>query len=216
MEVVASWSEHEAQNFGLETMLDYDTRYARSAEFVAVVKGLWDGWDDGALVLDKASGRYFDEAKMHVLNHRGRFFKVRGPLTVTCMPQGHPVIVQAGASDQGRELGAATADVIYAIHSSLAAAQAYYADVKGRMTKYGREPDDLKILPASVRLWDARARKPRRSSIGCRSWSTRWPASLRFTPRLVIFRIILSTVRCRRMRSAGWGCAVSVSNSASG
>ena len=146
--VVASWSEHEAQNFGLETTLDYDTRYARSAEFVDVVKGLWDGWDDGALVLDKASGRYFDEAKMHVLNHRGPFFKVRGPLTVTCMPQGHPVIVQAGASDQGRELGAATADVIYAIHSSLAAAQAYYADVKGRMTKYGREPDALKILPA--------------------------------------------------------------------
>src|SRR5499427_1052256 len=78
--VVASWSEHEAQNFGLETTLDYDTRYARSAEFVDVVKGLWDGWDDGALLLDKAGGRYFEEAKMHVLNHRGRFFKVRGPL----------------------------------------------------------------------------------------------------------------------------------------
>jgi len=146
--VVASWSEHEAQNFGLETTLDYDTRYARSAEFVDVVKGLWDGWDDGALVLEKASGRYFDEAKMHVLNHQGRFFKVRGPLTVACIPQGHPVIVQAGASDQGRELGAATADVIYAISSSLEAAQTYYADVKGRMAKYGREPDELKIMPA--------------------------------------------------------------------
>jgi FMN-dependent oxidoreductase (nitrilotriacetate monooxygenase family) len=80
--VVASWSEHEAQNFGLETTLDYDTRYARSAEFVDVVKGLWDGWDDGALLLDKAGGRYFDETKMHVLNHHGRFFKVRGPLNV--------------------------------------------------------------------------------------------------------------------------------------
>jgi FMN-dependent oxidoreductase (nitrilotriacetate monooxygenase family) len=78
--VVGSWSEHEAQNFGLETTLDYDTRYARSAEFVDVVKGLWDGWDDDALLLDKATGRYFDEAKMHVLNHHGRFFKVRGPL----------------------------------------------------------------------------------------------------------------------------------------
>ena len=130
--VVASWSEHEAQNFGLETTLDYDTRYARSAEFVDVVKGLWDGWDDGALLLDKAGGRYFDEAKMHVLNHRGRFFKVRGPLSVACMPQGHPVIVQAGASEQGRELGAATADVIYAINGSLDAARAYYDDVKGR------------------------------------------------------------------------------------
>ena len=146
--VVASWSALEAQNFGLETTLDYDTRYARSAEFVEVVKGLWDGWEDGALVLDKTSGRYFDEAKMHVLNHHGRFFKVRGPLSVACLPQGHPVIVQAGASDQGRELGAATADVIYAIHESLDGGRAYYDDVKGRMAKYGREPDDLKIMPA--------------------------------------------------------------------
>src|SRR4051794_22010915 len=146
--VVASWSEHEAQNFGLETTLDYDTRYARSAEFVDVVKGLWDSWDDGALLLDKAGGRYFDEAKMHVLDHRGRFFKVRGPLSVAGMPQGHPVIVQAGASEQGRELGAATADVIYAIHGSLDGARGYYDDVKGRMAKYGREPVDLKIMPA--------------------------------------------------------------------
>jgi FMN-dependent oxidoreductase (nitrilotriacetate monooxygenase family) len=146
--VVASWSELEAQNFGLETTLDYDTRYARSAEFVEVVKGLWDSWDDGALLFDKAGGRYFDEAKMHVLDHHGRFFKVRGPLNVAGMPQGHPVIVQAGASDQGRELGAATADVIYAISSSVDAGRTYYADVKERMAKYGRAPDDLKILPA--------------------------------------------------------------------
>lgn len=146
--VVASWSELEARNFGLETTLDYDTRYARSAEFVEVVKGLWDSWDDGALVFDKAGGRYFDETKMHVLDHQGRFFKVRGPLNVAGMPQGHPVIVQAGASEQGRELGAATAEVIYAISGSLDSARAYYADVKGRMAKYGREPDDLKIMPA--------------------------------------------------------------------
>ncbi len=146
--VVASWSALEAQNFGLETTLDYDTRYARSAEFVEVVKGLWDGWEDGALVLDKASGRYFDETKMHVLGHRGRFFQVRGPLTVACLPQGHPVIVQAGASEQGRELGAATADVIYSIHDTLAGARDYYEDVKGRMAKYGRARDDLKIMPA--------------------------------------------------------------------
>ncbi len=146
--VVASWSALEAQNFGLETTLDYDTRYARSAEFVEVVKGLWDGWEDGALVLDKASGQYFNETKMHVLDHQGRFFKVRGPLTVTGMPQGHPVIVQAGASEQGKELGAATADVIYAINGTLEDARAYYDDVKGRMAKYGRAPDDLKIMPA--------------------------------------------------------------------
>jgi FMN-dependent oxidoreductase (nitrilotriacetate monooxygenase family) len=146
--VVASWSEHEAQNFGLETTLDYDTRYARSAEFVEVVKGLWDSWEDGALLFDKATGQYFDETKMHVLNHQGRFFKVRGPLNVAGMPQGHPVIVQAGASEQGRELGAATSEVIYAIHNSLDSAKCYYADVKTRMSKYGRAPDDLKIMPA--------------------------------------------------------------------
>src|ERR1044072_4564241 len=122
--VVASWSELEAQNFGLETTLDYDTRYARSAEFVEVVKGLWDGWDDGALLFDKASGRSFADAKMHVRNYQGRFFKVRGPLNVAGMPQGHPVIVQAGASEQGRELGAATAEVIYAISGSLEGARA--------------------------------------------------------------------------------------------
>lgn len=146
--VVTSWSEHEAQNFGLETTLDYDTRYARSAEFVEVVEGLWDGWENGAPVFDKMAGRYFDQAKMHVLDHRGRFFKVRGPLNVACTPQGHPVIVQAGASEQGWELGAATADVIYAINASIESGRNYYANVKGRMAKYGREPDDLRILPA--------------------------------------------------------------------
>jgi FMN-dependent oxidoreductase (nitrilotriacetate monooxygenase family) len=146
--VVASWSKWEAQNFGLEDVLDYDTRYARAGEFVSVAKGLWDSWEDGALVLDKAAGRYFDEAKMHVLNHEGRFFKVRGPLNVGVIPQLHPVIVQAGASEQGRELAAATADVIYAVHDSAERARGYYADLKSRLTKYGREPDDLKILPA--------------------------------------------------------------------
>jgi len=99
-------------------------------------------------VFDKAAGRYFDAAKMHVLDHRGRFFKVRGPLNVAGMPQGHPVIVQAGASDHGRDLGAATAEVIYAISGTLEGARAYYTDVKGRMAKYARAPDDLKIMPA--------------------------------------------------------------------
>ncbi|MGY6251072.1 LLM class flavin-dependent oxidoreductase [Bosea thiooxidans] len=146
--VVASWSGWEAQNFGLDNPADYETRYARSEEFVEVVRGLWDSWDRDAFLFDKTSGRYFDPEKMHVLNHKGRFYSVRGPLNVAMLPQGHPVIVQAGASDYGRELGARTADVIYAIHDSVERARAYYADVKGRMTKYGREPDQLKILPA--------------------------------------------------------------------
>ena len=168
--VVASWSEHEAQNFGLETTLDYDTRYARSAEFVDVVKGLWDGWDDGALLLDKAGGRYFDEAKMHVLNHHGRFFKVRGPLSVTCMPQGHPVIVQAGASESGRQLAAETAEAVFTAQSSLAVGREFYADVKGRAEKSGRSRDHIKILPGCFvvvgdTMEEARAKRAKLDSL---------------------------------------------------
>ncbi|MGE0849698.1 MAG: LLM class flavin-dependent oxidoreductase [Hyphomicrobiaceae bacterium] len=146
--VVTSWSEAEAKNFNREQHVDYDTRYARAAEFVDVVKGLWDSWEADAFLFDKESGRFFDESKMHVLDHSGRFFSVRGPLNVGRLPQGHPVVVQAGASEQGRELAAATADIVYAIHATKAAAQAFYADLKGRMAKHGRGADDLKILPA--------------------------------------------------------------------
>jgi FMN-dependent oxidoreductase (nitrilotriacetate monooxygenase family) len=146
--VVTSWSEAEARNFNREEHLDYDTRYDRAAEFLDVVTGLWDSWEDGAFLYDKMAGQFYDESKMHTLNHRGKFFSVRGPLNVAGMPQGHPILVQAGASDQGREIAAATADVVYAIHDSMAAARAYYADVKGRIPKYGRDQDDVKILPA--------------------------------------------------------------------
>jgi N-acetyl-S-(2-succino)cysteine monooxygenase len=146
--VVTSWSEAEAKNFNRQQHLDYDTRYARAAEFVEVVKGLWDSWEADAFLFDKQSGQFFDESKMHVLDHKGRFFSVRGPLNVGCLPQVHPVVVQAGASEQGRELAAATADIVYAIHSTKTAAQTFYADVKGRLAKHGRSEHDLKILPA--------------------------------------------------------------------
>jgi N-acetyl-S-(2-succino)cysteine monooxygenase len=146
--VVTSWSEAEARNFNREQHVDYGTRYARAAEFVEVVKGLWDSWEEDAFRFDKKSGWFFDEDKLHVLDHKGKFFAVRGPLNVACPPQGHPVIVQAGASEQGRELAAATADLVYAVHPTRAAARAFYADIKGRLGKYGRAEDDLKILPA--------------------------------------------------------------------
>jgi alkanesulfonate monooxygenase len=155
--VVTSWSEAEARNFGREAQLDYDTRYARAAEFVEVVKGLWDSWDDDALVLDKERGVFFDETRLHTLDYKGRFFSVRGPLNVARPPQGHPVIVQAGAPEPGRELAAATADLVYAIHGTKEAGQAFYRDIKGRMPRYGREPETLKILPA-VRPVVARTR----------------------------------------------------------
>jgi FMN-dependent oxidoreductase (nitrilotriacetate monooxygenase family) len=146
--VVTSWSDAEAGNFGREAQLDYDTRYARAAEFVEIVRGLWDSWEDDAFILDKENARFYDENKLHTLNHRGRFFSVKGPLNMARPPQGHPVVIQAGASEQGRELAAETADIVYAIHPSKEAAQAFYADIKGRMAKYGRAPEDLKILPA--------------------------------------------------------------------
>jgi N-acetyl-S-(2-succino)cysteine monooxygenase len=146
--VVTSWSEAEAKNFNREQHVDYDTRYARAAEFVEVVKGLWDSWEEDAFTLDKQSGQFFDEAKMHTLDHKGTFFSVRGPLNVGRLPQVHPIVVQAGASEQGRELAAATADIVYAVHPSLQLAQAFYADLKRRLPKYGRHADDLKILPA--------------------------------------------------------------------
>ena len=146
--VVTSWSEAEALNFGRTEQMDYDTRYARAAEFVEVVRGLWATWEPDAFVFDKDGARFYDEAKMHILNHKGRFFSVRGPLNVAPSPQGHPVIVQAGASDQGRELAAETAEIVYCIHGSKAAARAFYADLKGRMARHGREPGDMKILPA--------------------------------------------------------------------
>ena len=145
--IVTSWSEAEAKNFNRDEHLDYDTRYERAAEFVEVVKGLWDCWEPTSLVYDKAGGLFFDESRMHLLEHRGKHFQVRGPLNVAGMPQGRPVLVQAGASEPGREIAAATADVVYAAADSLQAAKTYYDDVKGRMAKFGRDWDDLKIMP---------------------------------------------------------------------
>jgi FMN-dependent oxidoreductase (nitrilotriacetate monooxygenase family) len=142
----------EARNFNRDAAPGYDLRYDRAAEFVAVVRGLWDSWEDDAFVRDKVSGINYDPTKLHVLNHSGPHFKVAGPLNIARTPQGAPVIVQAGASDQGRELAAATADVVYAAAQTLEAAQAYYASVKGRMAKYGRHPDELKIMPGLMAI----------------------------------------------------------------
>lgn len=146
--IVTSWSDAEARNFNRAKHLDYDTRYDRALEFADVVTGLWDSWEPDAFVYDKASSVFYDPAKMHALNHRGTHFQVAGPLNVASMPQGRPILVQAGASEQGREIAARYADVVYAAQDTIVAARAYYADVKGRMAKYGRDWDDLKIMPA--------------------------------------------------------------------
>jgi alkanesulfonate monooxygenase len=145
--VVTSWSEAEARNFNRETHLDYDTRYDRAAEFVQVVMGLWDSWDADAFARDKESGLFFHPEKMHVLDHRGKHFKVQGPLTVSRTPQGRPVIIQAGAADQGQEIAAASADVVFAAQTTLGDGRAYYDSIKCRLPRYGRDRDDLLILP---------------------------------------------------------------------
>ena len=122
-------------------------RYARAAEFADVVKGLWESWEDDAFPRDRDLGQFADPAKLHILNHRGEHFSVAGPLNVPRSPQGHPVVVQAGSSEPGRDLAAATAEVVFTAHQTLESAAAFYADVKGRLARYGRQPDTLKIMP---------------------------------------------------------------------
>ena len=145
--VVTSWSEAEAHNFNRAKHLDYDTRYERAQEFVEVVKGLWDTWEPGAFVYDRESSVFYDESKLHLLNHRGKHFQVKGPLNVARMPQGRPILVQAGASEPGREIAAESADVVYASQNNVADMKTYYDDVKNRLARYGRNWDDLKIMP---------------------------------------------------------------------
>ena len=145
--LVTSANDAEAQNFGREEHLPKHERYRRAREFVEVVRGLWDSWDDDAFVFDKADGRFYDPDRRHVLDHKGEFFKVRGPLTVSRSPQGQPVVVQAGASDDGRQLAAETAEVVFCAHQTIEGAREYYGDVKARMVRCGRDPDHLKVMP---------------------------------------------------------------------
>ena len=145
--VVTSANPMEALNFGRDEHVEHETRYRRAREFYDVVTGLWDSWADDAFVRDVAAGVFFDPERMHVLDHQGEFLKVRGPLNVARPVQGWPVIVQAGASDAGRQLAAETAEVIFGAADDIAGARAFYEDVKGRMDRLGRDRDTLKVLP---------------------------------------------------------------------
>jgi N-acetyl-S-(2-succino)cysteine monooxygenase len=145
--VVTTTAENVHGNFGLDRHPDPEVRYERAHEFLEVVKGLWDSFEDDAFIRDPASGVYFDPSKLHTLDHAGKHFRVKGPLNIERPPQGHPVIVQAGSSEPGRELAAATAEAIFTAWTSLEEAQAFYRDVKGRLARYGRRPDELLILP---------------------------------------------------------------------
>ncbi|MCF5706991.1 NtaA/DmoA family FMN-dependent monooxygenase [Pseudomonas syringae] len=145
--LVTSDAAAEAQNFGRSEHVGHAERYSRAREFHQVVTGLWNSWADDAFTRDKVSGQYYDPAKVQVLNHQGEHFRVKGPLNVARSPQGQPVVVQAGSSEVGRDLAAQTAEVVFTAQTSLASAQAFYADIKGRLKAYGRSADSLKIMP---------------------------------------------------------------------
>lgn len=147
--LVTTSNPDAALNFGLDDQMPHAERYARAREFFDVVTGLWDSWADDAFVRDVESGVYFDPSRLHVLDHEGKYLKVRGPLNIARPVQGWPVIVQAGASDAGRQLAAETAEMVFAAGGPIDGARAFYADVKGRAKKIGRNPDHIKILPGA-------------------------------------------------------------------
>jgi FMN-dependent oxidoreductase (nitrilotriacetate monooxygenase family) len=145
--VVTSWSEQEAYNFGRDAHMEHALRYQRAEEFVDVVFGLWDSWEDDAFIRDKASGRYFDPAKLHTLNHKGSIFTVKGPLNIARPVQGYPVIAQAGSSGPGQDLGSRIADLIYTAQKTRQDAVAFYRSVKAHGAAAGRLPDSMLVMP---------------------------------------------------------------------
>jgi len=145
--IVTTSNPDAALNFGLEEHVEHGERYRRAREFYDVVTGLWDSWADDAFVHNVEDGIFFDPTKMHVLNHKGKYLSVRGPLNIARPIQGWPVIVQAGASEAGRQLAAETAEAVFTAQSDITAGQQFYADVKGRMDKLGRAREHMKILP---------------------------------------------------------------------
>ncbi len=148
--VVTTSNPDSARNFGRDTHMEHAERYRRAREFIDVVKGLWDSWADDAFIRDVENGIFFDPARLHVLDHHGKYFNVRGPLNVARPVQGHAVIVQAGASHDGRQLAAETAEMVFAAGGPIDAAQEYYNDVKTRARDAGRDPNLIKIMPGAL------------------------------------------------------------------
>ncbi|MEK6424291.1 MAG: LLM class flavin-dependent oxidoreductase [Burkholderia gladioli] len=144
--VVTSPLEGSAKNFSREQHPEHALRYRIADEYLDVAKGLWDSWEDDAFVRDRASGRFFDPAKLHPLRHRGEYFAVEGPLNIGRTPQGRPVVFQAGASDDGRKLAAKQADAVFTHQDSFEEAAAYYAALKADAAAFGRDPEQLKLF----------------------------------------------------------------------
>jgi FMN-dependent oxidoreductase (nitrilotriacetate monooxygenase family) len=148
--VVTTTTNEAATNFGRDTMIDHELRYERATEFVDVVQALWDSWEDGARVLDKNTGQYLDLSKAHVLDHKGQFFKVKGPLNLTRAPQGHPIIVQAGSSPSGQQLAARFAEVVFTVQLDKEEARKFYEGLKKQVIAFGRDPAHCNVMPGLV------------------------------------------------------------------
>jgi FMN-dependent oxidoreductase (nitrilotriacetate monooxygenase family) len=144
--IVTTSYARTANNFS-KSHPEHDERYAVAEEFVDVVRGLWDSWDDDAFPKDKENGVYADPNKVHVLDHAGKYYSVQGPLNIPRSPQGHPVLIQAGSSGPGQDLAARIADIVFTAQQSLAEAQAFYASLKDRVVKAGRNPDSVAVMP---------------------------------------------------------------------
>src|ERR1700675_1098760 len=147
--IVTTSNPDAALNFGLDEHMEHGERYRRAREFYDVVTGLWDSWADDAFIRDVEHGIFFDPAKMHVLDHKGEYLSVRGPLNIARPIQGWPVIVQAGASEVGRQFAAETAEVVFGSSRTIEEARVFYKDVKTRVTAAGRSADHCKILPGA-------------------------------------------------------------------
>ncbi|MGF9567222.1 LLM class flavin-dependent oxidoreductase [Neorhizobium sp. BT27B] len=145
--IVTTSAANAAPNFGLDHHPAHAERYRRGAEFVDVVTKLWDSWEDDAIVADKESGLFAETDRIHAIAHKGEFFSVQGPLNVSRSPQGRPVYVQAGSSEDGRDFAARYAEAIFTAHQTLESAQSFYRDIKTRAAALGRNPQHIKVLP---------------------------------------------------------------------
>ena len=145
--IVTTGTDKAAANFGLDAHPDHAQRYERAREFVDAVVKLWDSWEDDALVVDKETGVYADVAKIHEINYSGEHVKVRGPFGAARSPQGYPVLVQAGSSNDGRSFAGQHAEAIFTAHQRLSDAQVFYKDIQNRAAEFGRNPDHVKMLP---------------------------------------------------------------------
>ncbi|MFD7387038.1 LLM class flavin-dependent oxidoreductase [Streptomyces sp. NPDC059852] len=148
--IVTTAGAEAARNFGLDAEPAHAERYARADEFLDVARKLWDSWEDDAIVADKAAGVWGDDSKIHPPRHRGTYFRVEGALNVPRTPQGHPLLVQAGSSEDGRRFAARHAEAVFTAQQTIEDARAFYADLKARTAEAGRDPDHIKVLPGIV------------------------------------------------------------------